>query len=493
MLRFLFFIFIIGYSEYAFSQASSLSRANECFNLGDYSCAIRNFEAALRNATGRDRQLIEINILRAKSCLEWTTEANYFFEKRDFENAATLYENVLKENPNDELARIQLEKCRAELISLKLSKNSLSFSAKGGSVDVLVTTNASSYSIISTPSWCKASINNYGVLIVCEDNSALTQREGQVIIQAEGKKEQINILQEGKVPDIEISLSKTGFIFEGEKETKEVIRVLTNASSYSIVNLPSWIKIERKVADSFIIVCLENNTTAQRRGSFQIIAGDKEVNVQVLQNEGKKPVFENVAPKTTTATTTKTNTQKPQPRENCFNCPLTNEILGFSLGYNRLVFDPINNRSLNSASQLEGLNIGFFVNPLLKYGFGIQVGFFVDFYTDNIGNSLFGDSSFDYYSVKLPLHLQYRLNFSESFNLFVFGGPNLTFFESSNTNDAAYPLIFEYGVGMRVERLQFTFGKSSRSFYTKGAEGFFYIGTPDYTYQNLMLNVAYMF
>lgn len=82
-----------------------------------------------------------------------------------------------------------------------------------------------------------------------------------------------------------------------------------------------------------------------------------------------------------------------------------------------------------------GIQAGIRIEPLLKYGFGFDTGIYYEYYyekshtiTDEDGPN---QAVWNNHCVNVPLHLEYRLNFSNNFQIFVYGGASLDFDLSS--------------------------------------------------------------
>src|SRR5690606_16098188 len=91
------------------------------------------------------------------------------------------------------------------------------------------------------------------------------------------------------------------------------IDVKTNAGGYHVLYLPAWCKIENKYATRFTLTCDANMNTQSRSDWFKIVAGDKEMRINLTQSgSGKK------SPRI--------------KRIKCFNCPQINDIVTTHLG-----------------------------------------------------------------------------------------------------------------------------------------------------------------
>lgn len=72
----------------------------------------------------------------------------------------------------------------------------------------------------------------------------------------------------------------TSFSLIGGSET---FYIKTDASSWSICDLPSWCDVTKKTETSFTLLCEPNDTGSSRTGCIKIIAGNKEVQINIEQ------------------------------------------------------------------------------------------------------------------------------------------------------------------------------------------------------------------
>lgn len=128
---------------------------------------------------------------------------------------------------------------------------------------------------------------------------------------------------------------------------------------------------------------------------------------------------------------------------------------------------------------MHGAQVGFRIEPLFKYGFGINTGVFYEYYYSKGETDYhYGESYhpiFQEHALYVPFHLEYRLNFSRKFQLFFYGGASFDYglmakiktdngnlyFDDDNAYEGflgkRYNVSYEYGGGMRFGRVQFNF------------------------------------
>jgi len=292
-----FFVFISSLSVYC--QVNNLEGGNQCFNQGDYICAEAKYKEVFKTATGKDKQIAEIKIQRAKRCIENLKNADLAFNGKNYSIAKELYLAVLESNPNDATAKSQLEiintfLSKPKTTTLSLSKTDILFESSGGSSSISVDSNFSSYTINLLPTWCTVQKYDKYFVINCNSYNASTLRKDYFNVIAGDKSIRVNVVQQGtsKKTEASLSLSKTNLYFSKNGGDENII-VTTNNNNFSIELIPSWCTFQ-KFSNSIIVSCLQNNTNQPRSDWFKITAGNKEVKVYVNQeasdtNSGTEP------------------------------------------------------------------------------------------------------------------------------------------------------------------------------------------------------------
>lgn len=119
-----------------------------------------------------------------------------------------------------------------------------------------------------------------------------------------------------------------------------------------------------------------------------------------------------------------------------FNAPKTNDMWGISAGYvskqwnKALPSGEELKMGLYNESWLHGIQVGIRLNPQFNYGFGFDMGLYYEYYHNRSSqlSDIVNGKEFKYFktysehALRLPIHLEYRLNFTEGFQLFFFGG-----------------------------------------------------------------------
>jgi len=460
MKRIIILFLAVATTLLAYSQ-TSLEDGDRCFDSGDYTCAETKYNEAFKLATGRDRQIAEIKLTRTKWCADHISLANQAFTNKDYKTAKENYQSILESNPKDTYAKSQLEKCtnllKPPIITLSVSKVNLSFPSAGSNERLTITTNASSYSVNLLPSWCSVFTYPEYFIITCKANYLSTSRTGYFTVVAGDKTVRINVSQLGVTKKSTLSLTKERLSFASSGGKSEAITVNSNASTYSISLVPSWCSV-KTYKSYFIVSCNANNNTKSRSDWFEVTAGDNKLKVFINQS-GK----ENGAP----------------VNGKCFNCPNAKYTWGITAGYVKKSFDGT-----------EGIQLGLRVEPLFKYGFGLNTGLNLEGYATDMLSVYRFEKSFVQYAANVPIHLEYRMNFSKWFNVFIYGGAGVNLVTNSLFNVLSIPTTLDYGCGLRINHIQFNIGQSLYLGNLKNIKGF---RIDRGHYQELILSFSWMF
>lgn len=148
-----------------------------------------------------------------------------------------------------------------------------------------------------------------------------------------------------------------------------------------------------------------------------------------------------------------------------FNAPKTNDFWGVAAGYASKVWSKTvppadkSNVGVYNDGWLHGIQFGIRFNPQFKYGFGLDTGLYYEYYHNK--SSFFDDGvdeegTFSYYKtlnehvVRLPLHLEYRLNFSKNFQIFFYGGLTADYILSGNMSYTRQGYMSPYEVNKDI-------------------------------------------
>ena len=391
MKRIIILFFAVISTFTAYSQ-TYIQDGDNCFNSGDYACAISNYDNAFKNASGKDKQITEIKLTRARWCAEHIKNANQLFAAKNYTSAKEEYQKVLDSNPKDRYAQSQIVKC---------------------------------------------------------DNAGEDKPQGN------------------KMQATNLRLSKSTLYFTSNGGTSEKIIVHSGANTYSVPSayVPSWCTV--KTYDGYFTVIVSTNPNyTSRIGWIKVTAGGKEVRMKVEQSARTNSKKQ---------TTTQSNAKK------CFSCPKTNDTWGLTLGYAQQTVE---------LKPMEVIQLGLKVEPLFRYGFGLNTGINLLGYSENLFDAQLFKYGFDAYAINIPLHLEYRLNFSKWFNIFAYGGVGFNAMTNSNFTNYTLPITFEYGGGFRISHVQFNVGSSLYLGNLRNTQDF---GKNTKTYQKLNFSISYMF
>lgn len=239
------------------------------------------------------------------------------------------------------------------------------------------------------------------------------------------------------------------------------------------------------------------------------------------ESQSNTPVYSS-----TTSTSHNNNTYHYSKRYNhSFNEKKDDYFMGLSIGYvqKQWTFDFKDGRSekggfWDDSKQISGVQAGIRVNPQFGYGFGLNTGLYYEYYYSKSDRMNYTDDYGQYtgtlqeHALYLPMHLEYRMNFSKYFQLFFYGGIGLDYglansikwvdcdddsysetidniYDSNDCPDwQRFNYSLEYGGGIRTSHLQLNFTMS---------QGLRNMSSTDeykvYQGKNLMLSLSIMF
>lgn len=500
-------------------------QGDECFNEGDYQCAIEEYKKALKTVSTNYARGLEIKIQRSERLLNLRSKADRDYINDNYKSALDKYDEVIKSNPEDEYAKSQIQKINKILYtpSLTLSSDNRSYNKNSRIFEIGFTTDNSTFvSATSEVSWINvfAHQSKKVIEIILEQNKEEFDRVGKILVKATNEhnlvvEKKITITQEG---DIEINISQTNFQFEASGGEKQV-KIDSKTLDINFIDKPYWIKIEKaNTNNDYTIKCERNEMPSSRSGLVSVKIGEQDFILAIGQEGNPKMVekeFIEVKPKKIkltsygsslfTITSNSTNlkvtsnsdwftvrkssgdiyiikfesnytgkkrkgkviikteystkyvpvhqgkdktTSKDKYIDVCFNCPKTKDIIGLNIGYTNRQFD-----------DYEGIQLGLKINPLLKYGFGINTGVNLESYWFSISNVFKEEPKPSFYNLNIPLHFEYRLNFSKWFNMYAYAGGGFNY-QTTDFRNYFFPTTFEYGAGIRIGKVQTSIGWS---------------------------------
>ncbi len=173
-----------------------------------------------------------------------------------------------------------------------------------------------------------------------------------------------------------------------------------------------------------------------------------------------------------------------------WNSPYKPKTIGLSFGYVTKQWAASENGKVEKIGywedkkSLSGIQVGIRIEPQFKYGFAINTGLFYEYYFSNTDNAVIYDEYDDpircsgqlhEHNLYFPIHLEYRLHFSNHFNVFFYGGfgfdcglgGSIDLKDIPGYEDATFDDIYdeswawkrfntsvEYGVGLRLHGVQ---------------------------------------
>ena len=323
-----------------------------------------------------------------------------------------------------------------------------------------IDTDGGKWEIMDLPKWCSAKKLGQSIELTCSDNKD-TVRNARIKVAAYPHEIFIDITQSGSATYLEADATKLFFPARGGAKK---INIETDGDVWE-VSAPWWCRVE-KDGNSFTISCNENKRQ-QNKDLIKIVSGDKTVEILAIQ-------------------------QPP------LNSPKGNECtMGFSAGYVSKQWEYTRSNHVKNYgvwdeyNHVNGFQFGFRFEPLFKYGFGVNTGLFFEYYSSKSETKpAYNDETFKYHSTfseasfYIPLHLEYRLHFSQEVSLFFYGGI------SADIGLAAKIEEYEQGTDEPYFTEKKVYGNADFDFYSKRFNASYDVGGGIRIY-NAQLNVGF--
>ena len=305
MRRFLSLVVVFLSSLVAFGQNSSLLKdAQDLFAAGDYSAAVTKFQEAVNKLSGRERNIAQIQLGTAQTCVTALSKAKAAESSKDFDTAINEYQKIIDANPIDTKVKGLQEAARKSKIeaspTLSVSKSNLSFSSYGGTQTIMVNCSMDWTLVDQTSSICSVSRSGDVITVICTSNSTTSTRNTSFLVRTlNGAKEQrISISQTGRVSSSSTTSSnsssrssiasrlevKPTSISLSSGSGTTLVDVSTDANDYNVSLLPSWAKLKSKYDTFFSLSYTENTSTSPRSDWFNVTAGGETVKVTITQS-----------------------------------------------------------------------------------------------------------------------------------------------------------------------------------------------------------------
>ena len=302
MKRLLLIIATLIIPLFAQGQNSSLLKdAQDLFAAGNYSAAVAKFQESVNKLSGRERNIAQLQLSTAKTCVDALNKASTAESSKDFDAAISQYQRILDANPNDTRVKgLQEAAQKAKLEAnptLTTSNNSLCFSSSGGTQKIMVNCSIAWTLVDQTSSMCTVSRSGNDISVTCLSNSSSLSRNTFFIVKTvNGVKEQkITVSQSGRTYSSSSSSRSTTrsatylnvsptSIYVEKTEGTAIIDVKTDADDYSISLLPIWCKVKNEYKTWFSISYTANPNSSSRSDWFNVTAGGKTVKVTITQN-----------------------------------------------------------------------------------------------------------------------------------------------------------------------------------------------------------------
>ena len=273
----------------------------------------------------------------------------------------------------------------------------------------------------------------------------------------------------------------------------------------------------------------KKDSTAVSKETTQTKPTTSTVTTSSVTSSSNTSTSSSVVPSTTTTYSTK---QKKHHRVFPFNTPYwETRPWGFSIGYvqKQWVYKTLPEYASELGSIVErygvfsedgeakvanGLQVGIRYEPQFQYGFGLNTGIFYEGYYDKSND--YSDSEGNYnlewleHSINIPFHVEFRANFKEGFQFFVYGGASvdvgisstITFHDLSSGYDyepidiygdkyemKRFNASWEAGAGLRFYGIQLQ-GQFSRGLINMASHGSDYSVMQD---KPLSISLSFMF
>lgn len=285
-----------------FGQNSSLLKdAQDLFAAGNYTAAVTKFQEAVNKLSGRERNIAQLQLATARTCVEALSNAKTAESAKDYDKAIAEYQTILDANPND--SRVKNLQDAAKIAkreanpTLSVSRSSLSFSSSGGTEKITVSSSMTWTVSGQFSNMCTITRAGNEITIVCSPNTSSTPRNCELLIKTNNgiKQQRVSISQTGKsyssntnpshnnsTSNATLTLPTTDITVPSIAGTRNIY-VTTNADSFQIELLPKWCKVTNRYKTYFVLAYEANPSSYSRSDWFRVRVGAKTVRIDITQ------------------------------------------------------------------------------------------------------------------------------------------------------------------------------------------------------------------
>lgn len=179
--------------------------------------------------------------------------------------------------------RINISQAGKSATRLSVSTENVSFSYTGGSLTITISTDGEWQISTGTAGWGHTSISGNTITLRIDENTSSSSRSDYFIIKSGSKEKRINISQDGK-PATRLSVSTENVSF-GKDGGRRTITVSTNGEWRIGVGTASW--AHTSISGNTITLRVdENDGGDERTDYFTVVAGDKDIRINITQAGG---------------------------------------------------------------------------------------------------------------------------------------------------------------------------------------------------------------
>lgn len=179
--------------------------------------------------------------------------------------------------------RINISQAGKTATHLNVSSDNISYSYSGGTRTITVSTDGEWQISTGTAGWGHTSISGNTITLRIDENTSSSSRTDYFVIKSGSKEKRINISQDGK-PATRLSVSTENVSF-GKDGGRRTITVSTNGEWRIGVGTASW--AHTSISGNTITLRVdENNSGDERTDYFTVVAGDKDVRIDISQEGG---------------------------------------------------------------------------------------------------------------------------------------------------------------------------------------------------------------